>query len=1169
MVNKTQFHKTKIALAVVLSIGLAACGGEDSTSTSNSKSESTTDATQNTVGNQADLSGTVTGVVLDTNGNPVVGAAVYLAGAETTTDAGGIYVFNNVAVVNVAGVNNEGNQADDTVGTPLVITIAAAGHMGASVTVNPEAQVDNTGGQGDGQSGGNSNVTIQTYIDGFTAQAGTAQLPAISKRVYGYLRDCATNAPLVGGTVAFDFKAVLSGGTADTVAPGTTTTNNAAGDYSAMTDADGMFDIMVPADSTLTFLVNGWLSTDTDINAFGAPAVNSDITTEDEQIDLFLGTTEVCAVGFEEEPHVVTAPQVKSIDGQIGLTELVGDISYTHQKDADDDQTTVPVATSELINYAALTQGVVNNFVINFTEEMASTFDLSEARVKLDGATVTDATVTLSADGESATVTFVTDLDEGAKVDVWFPHWTAIDAEDSTFLVDNFDIGYDAVGVVIADNKSVYTHVLFCTFSKPVNEATVTLGPQIFDADTTEDGLSTDLSDYSLAFQDNDALEGTLAITQLNDVDALSSARLVALADARGETVTIDQDYAVVAYDGTNAASLNWMHGTTPVVTTAGAGTSAYSIVTNGTNTELHITPAAHNDTITVTPVNGFGDVLTAGAMTVTLVDAIAPTTVLQESYNITDVTGPRAGQDVVDGTTANAAFGNGGEVSAPGTTATAAGEPIIHIQPRHLAGQTAGAADRNDELNALTAGMSARLTASEVTALGGATAAQAAMSVTTTFISSFDMPIYDATAYAAWAAVPATIGVAFNEDVTMTATAPAFSGSSTLSGYAALNNVAADVDGNVVSVDLVTFDTPSVVALSLDAGADLGFVGSVTDSRANVSTANAQVFVQDTFPPMMTAAVWDGETLVLTFNEAPVITVGADITVIDPSATINNTTVAVSATNTVIAGNVMTITLSGAENLAVAPLFVSGANNEFAYNDDASTTNNLPEGEQHALIDWDNIADATGNEWSEFTPTLSSSNRGMEAAPAGADTRRWEVVAPRFLAVDEVGVFSYSVTTAGYLDTDPGVNLGDDDGTVTYTLTFTHAIDLTNSNAFSDVIALHPSYTLPITGSVSESTATADGTTVLNGLFLIDLNNDGADGFTLAANPVSANDVHGAVNISADHKVITLTVAGVANTATESITFNVTTVGLATTTDSAITGTQTSAGNFVWQSNN
>jgi hypothetical protein len=1142
MVNTTQFYKTKVALAVVLSLGLAACGDSEGDAGSTSTvagSTTTSDATQNTVANQNALLSQVTGTVQDTNGNPVVGATVYLAGAETTTNAGGQYVFNDVPVTNVAGVNNEGDESDDTVGTPLVITIAAEGHMGATVTVTPEAQVDNTGGTGDAAGDGNSNVTIQTYIDGMTAQAGTAQLPAISKRVYGYLRDCDTNGPLEGGKVAFDFIDVLSG-TALSVAPGTSTTNNAAGDYSAVTDADGMFDMMVPADSELKFLVNGYLSTDSDGNAYGAPAVNGNITTEDEQIDLFLGTTEVCSTAFEEEPGPApAAPFIKSIAGQIGTSELAGDVNstYTFLGDHDDDAGTADTTALEILNYAALNQGVVNDFVINFSEEMASTFDMSEARVKVDGDSVLDATVTLSADGKSVTVTFADDLPEGSKVDVWFPYWLATDANDALFLVNNTGIGYDAVAVETT-SKALYAHAFFCTFEKPVNEATVTLGPQIFDADTSEDGASADLASYSTAFQDN--IDGGPAITQLNDGDALSGARLVALAAARGETVTIDQDYAVVEYDGSNAASLNWSP--TPTSTTA---------------TTAHYDGTAHGTTVSVTPVNGFGDVISAGKMSVTLVDAIAPTTVLQESYNITDATGPRVGQDVVGGTTANAAFGNGGEVSAPGTTATAAGEPIIHIQPRHLGG------DRNEELDSLTATMSARLTSGEVTALGGTTAAQTAMSVST--IDGHDMPIYDATAYAGWAAVPATIGVAFNENVTLTTTAPAYSGSTTLSGYAALNNVAADVDGNVVAVDLVTFETPSVMALSYDAGADLGFVGSVTDSRSNVSTANAQVFIQDTMPPMMTAAIWDGDTLELTFNEPVVITAGANINVINPEdpTTPAPSTIAVTTANSVVSGNTLTITLQSAENTALALLFNDGANGEFLYNDNGTAAE-----EQHALIDWDNIADATGNEWSEFNPTLSASNRGLEAAPVAFDTRRWEVVAPRFLAVNEVGIFTYTVATSGYVDT---AVAGDDDGTVTYTISFTHPIELgAVLNPFSTVVNTNPAYNTPAlrAGAINASTADANGTAMINNLFNIDLVNDGADNFVIATTPVSATEVHAAFGLTADHKTITLTVTGLADQA-GAITFGTTTIGFETTVTSAINALQTSAGNFNWQNTN
>jgi hypothetical protein len=890
----------------------------------------------------------------------------------------------------------------------------------------------------------------------------------------------------------------------------------------------------------------------------------STFTTNSEGSSEFLATIEVCPVDFDDV-DVSKAPYIKSIDGQIG-TSTVGLTGTTSGSD-----TAVAPATTVAGQYAALNQGIVNDFVINFSEEMASTFDMSEARVKViaPGATVSstvsDATVTLSADGKSATVTFVTDLAEGSKVDVWFPHWTALDANDDLFLVDNDSIIFDTVELAVTGSaKAVYTHAYFCTFAKPTDAASVLLAPQIFDAVTSEDGGSTDLAQYSTAFQDNDDAGNTLPaeITQLNDGDLIPGnveSRLQALAIARGATVTVDEDYAVVEFDGTNAASLVWEHTSGNTTTTVTPGTTAgYTVVQNGSVTELHVSSAAHNDVISATPVNGFGDVVVAGKVSVTLVDAIAPTTVLQESYNITDSTiGPRAGQDVVSAGTTNASFGNGGEISAPGTTATAAGEPIIHIQPRHLD----GLGDRNEEFDALTASMSSRLSAAEVTALGS-TAAQTALSVST--IGGFDFPIYDKTAYAAWADVPATIGVAFSEDVTLTTTAPAFDGSTTLSGYAELNDVITDVDGNTVSVDLVTFNTPSVVDLSLDAGANLGFVGSVTDSRSNVSTANAQVFIQDTFPPMMTESVWDGATLELTFNEAPVITTGANITVIDPVATGNDHTVSVTTSNTTISGNTMTITLSTADNTLIAPLFQNGGNNEFAYDDDGITTNNTPNGEQHALISWDNIADATGNEWSEFTPAT----RGIETAPAANDVNRWEVVAPRFLAVNAVGIFTYTVATSGYLDGD-SLN-GDDDGTVTYTISFTHPIDVTNANAFSNVIAAHPSYALPITGAVSASTADANGVTLLNGLFTVDIDGPAAGTTLYALNTatVDAANVHASFSLSADHKVVTLTVAGAANTA-NSIQHLTTTFGFATTTTSAITGSVTGSGNFNWQNNN
>lgn len=1191
MVNTTQFYKTKVALAVVLSLGLAACGDTegDAGSTSTSTSNTVVDATQNEVASESDLTGTVQGVVVDSNGNPLEGVMVYLGDAETTTNAGGQYTFSDVAVTNVSGVNNEGGEVEDSTTSTLIITIGGTdAYLGALVTVTPEAQVNNTGGTGV-VTGTNSDTTIQTFIDGFTAQAGTATLPLLNAGAYGYVRDCATGQTLAETADLFSLDFVSLSATEDTAVGEQTTISENNVTFGA--DENGEFSITgLAANSTYSISAKeGW-------KISGGDLLNSDddtFTTNSEGSSAFLQTIEVCPVDFTAVVTPPKAPYIKSINGQIG-TSVVGVVATgVALSDLETTAAIVPPATVGVTSvnpvdakYAALTQGVVNDFVINFSEEMASVFDMSEARVKViapgssTSTSILDATVALSTDGKSATVTFATDLAEGSKVDVWFPHWIARDANDDLYLVDNNAIVFDSVGVVVSgSDKAFYSHAYFCTFSKPGNEASVLLSPQVFDADTTEDGGSADLAGYSTAFQDNyDNTTGL--ITQLNDGDSASGTRLAALALARGTTVTVDQDYAVVEFDDSAAASLIWDVNGTPYTstgTTVTPASSAFTIVMNGSQKEAHFDGVAHNHVVSVTPVNGFGDVIAAGKVSVTVVDAIAPTTVLQESYNITDtgIPAPRSGQDVVSSGTANASFGNGGEISAPGTTATAAGEPIIHIQPRHLAGQTNGADDRNNEFNSLVAGMSARLTTGEIAALGGSVLAQTAISSSVIVNTATErFPIYDATAYAGWTAIPATIGVAFNENVTLTTTPPSFGGSTTLSGYTVLNNVAVNVDGQPSLVDLVTFDTADVLALSLDAGADLGFVGSVTDSRANVSTANAQVFIQDTFPPMMTAAVWNGDTLVLTFNEAPVVTTGiaASITVINPASTatapqaipvtIGNTG------NAVIVGNVMTISLTSGQNVLVANNFVAGANNEFAYNDDASTTNNLPEGEHHALISWDNIADATGNQWSEFTPA----GRGIETAPANTDVNRWEVVAPRFLAVDAVGVFSFSVEASAYNDVTGG-NVGDTDGTVVYTITFTHPIKLDSSNPFSDELNGRLGYTYAnMTGAITANTATPDGLAILQNLFVVDI--DGSVSaqvttFDSSVNAITATEVHGALTISADHKVITLTVEGVADVTGDSITFGTTTIGFLTTTTSAITGSLTSSGNFPWQNNN
>jgi len=993
MVNNNQrFKKTKIALAVVLTMGLTACGvdgDEGSVSNTVSQSETQTDATQNTVGKQA-LTGTVMGTVLDTNGVPVEGAAVYLGDMQTTTSAGGSYAFHSVPVVNVVA------SGEVMSGTPLVVSIVAAGHLGATVNVTPGAQVEVSG------SGEANTTTVQTYVDGFTAQAGTAVLPVIGTPVVGYLRDCATNGPLEGGTVIFDFVSVNS---LPDVAPGTSTTNSAAGTFEVLTDADGMFSILLPNDSALAFLVSGFLSTDTDGD--GSTTVGSNITTEDEGVELHLGTTEVCAVDFASE-DITSAPKVVSIDGQMGTAVSEADLGSTYTYDHDADAVTPDVSTEH--SYALLNDGVVNDFVINFSEAMSADFDLTQARVLVDGDVDADAVVASTDDGASATVTFAEDLAGGSKVDVWFPFWNATDAEDGLYMVGNDAIDYDAVSVTLTGGNASYAHVFFATFKMPTGDGTVVLGPQVTDAvpgadgDTGTSALDADLAEYSSAFADNiDGVSRASAILSQLNGDSDTATRLIALGDEiLGSTLLagkFQEDLGVVEYDTSGSpGGVVW----SPTPDATDDGLTEFKGV-------AQFEGAAHGDEVKLTPMNGWGDELSDSTVTVTLQDTIAPTAVLQESYD-------KGSKLTVTSDTYNAEFGAGGEVSGleSGDFATS-GTPILFVQPRHLAGQ----GERGEEFDGLVDDMAGRLSEADETA--GAVAADLE---STTDSGTTVHAMYDAAAFTEWEKVSAEIGVAFSENLTAVAdAAPTYSGTAAnITGYTINNDVTTNVDGALKNADLVDFATSDVMSLANDdAGSMLGFEGAYADSAGNVITeaSNANIMMQDAMPPMVVSAKWLGATFVVEFNESVDTNPAVSLTVTDPTDNSLSVTLTLNdAARTSATGNEYAMTVPA----GLIAIFQDGTNGEFLYDETGDTDE-----EQHAILNWDMVPDATGNKWSDFTP--------VGAVPAN----RWEVSSPRFLAYSDVSEFEVTKAFGGLAATG-----AQQTAAVTAILTFSHVIDTT-----------------------------------------------------------------------------------------------------------------------------
>ena len=255
---------------------------------------------------------------------------------------------------------------------------------------------------------------------------------------------------------------------------------------------------------------------------------------------------------------------------------------------------------------------------------------------------------------------------------------------------------------------------------------------------------------------------------------------------------------------------------------------------------------------------------LAAGTATVTLVDQVKPTTILQENYELWAIEGDYSGTTFAAGT---GAVGSGGEVTE-GTISGSDGDPIIYIQPRHLSPTTANVSDRGEEFDAFA--FSSEL-------VDGANT----------------NPLYSGPGFAGWTTRGNSVGVAFSETIATGAVAPLHSASVDVSLTGVLNGLTTDIDGNpIVSTvtagdtynntvipqsgsDLARFTVSDMIAFANnDHNEAIDFTnGSIVDARGNLANANsaARVVIQDAMPPFVTAARWDGSNIIINFNETVV----------------------------------------------------------------------------------------------------------------------------------------------------------------------------------------------------------------------------------------------------------------------------------------------------------
>jgi hypothetical protein len=1025
MVKHNQRKLNKLTGAILLASGLAivGCSSDDTESIKETVSTSGSVTTSGTFASINNPAGSISGLVQDTNGNPISDATVYIGDQTATTNAGGLYYFDEVKITQTVP------REDGTYAQALTVSIVPpAGYLGATVTVQPQAQVFevSTGGGADAEE---ASATNTVFIDGFIAEAGVAVLPALTASVSGVLRNQATEEAIASAVLSLDVVSV-NGNDQEQDIDGVDF-SYATANFTATTNASGGFSFSgLPADTLLNI-------TATNLEIIGGA------TTVDTSNENGMNGLAVTAVPFESvdavSPYTISVAQVGSQLAARGLLD-------------DDFGTVITVKFSETLD-ASLVDNV-NSVVV---------------RDVTDAAYVSHSNPSVS--GNTLTITLDSAVPAGNDIDVWLlkddfrdTSGNMISILDETAAATTLGFDYDGSTAT----SSQYVKLQLSVYEEANQNATSPTQSQLAtdvtgvdDLEAIQTGTNATNTSY-VTFLDVD--DDTAGIQQLNSADDDDTSgtpdtdtRLTALLGeiagnigALGAT-TVESDNALISFTSTNASYyylnvtdeagndvVNAISETVKAGATFGAdpdvNTRRLDPDADGVTISVLVGDSvAPGYVVTVTPYDDFGYAGTANS--ITLVDNVAPTTILQTSYGV---------GNEENGSVTSLQFGDGGEQA--GVASVTPGTPFYDLTPR-LLGLADGTSDGpNDDTNEVeTFEMLFAYNAVNPVASNNTTVAEGDQ-----FIDEATN-VYDATAWVDYLAgydFSRTLGVAFSEDVTLTATAPAFTATgaaSAPSAFVANNDVVIDDDGTTVNADLVNFDLADVYDFALqENGAVLDFTDAVQDNAGNVAiesgssptlTNNAKVIFRDLIPPMIESAVYRGRELVVVFDKAinttaliddaidMTLTDGADVT-LDLSDADNWSYD--SGTDT------LTINLdafSGNTNLTTN--FALGQYNDYT----ASSLDDNVSGVRyrHGSLDFSDIQNENGVSWSDYND-LGAANEGY-----------WQQ--PTFAAVNIVRSFNTDVTQ-------PNIS-----GLGTTTLTdveiaFTHQVDLSGLGVDGDINA-------------------------------------------------------------------------------------------------------------------
>lgn len=791
--------------------------------------------------------GMVTGSVVDSNGNPLAGVKVGVAGQIVETNELGTYVFEDVRATGVDTIDASRTQFLQV--TILGGAVDGSNYMGAKVNVLPRAQIF----EGESFAGGVDAQTNVTFVDGFIAEAGVAVLPELNASLAGRLIDQSNGQPLANITVALDVDTVtgeiaIGNELVDDVS-GLQTIYASASLPTVTTGDNGYFRFdNLPADTSFSLAVENEVERSFSIQT---PVFAN---TDDEDITTDLGALQVAVTEFVDD----VAPYIERITNVIAEAGVGQIVRNSNQ---------VELIFSEPVDVRDLT-------TIRASAIKGAEGDAITSRVPVTASQGADKT-RLSLAFESADVNNTLDVVKGQKIEIYIPRGVVVDTSNlknglvgDTLANDSVEFATTIAGDE-AKNTAAHVKVSLTNYDDLKLDNIAVVPSQLKLDDTS---LAQDLDviqTQSNSFADTNDVE--VGIQQLNveeakgRLDALLTAYTDKLALDGAAVVTtvarvsIDTSPSGAAYfearvidgvtgDTKTGAQISFVNAPNSVKESSATGVNTFYVKTGGDAVqEALVSNIVPGDILEVTSFDSFN---TPGTpVTQPLVDNVPPTTALQFAYDT----------DPGETTTKVEFYGQGGELSSYTGTQTEIGMPVLPLTPRLLVEVDGTDNGPNNEVGQL----------SELRKLFNlnTTSINAEVDIVGKPIIKPETGIYDKNAYQAFrdtADLSGTIGVAFTESVKLVdASQIAYSNSAAAvspSDWTVANDiVATDVAGTVDNVDLLQFTLSDVYDFALEqSGAfTFDFTGAVSDLAGNLAdqNTNAKVQIEDQIPPFVVTA--------------------------------------------------------------------------------------------------------------------------------------------------------------------------------------------------------------------------------------------------------------------------------------------------------------------------